>query len=104
MTERNRAASIVNGLDEGLLLLDQDRVILLANPVACQLLAWPADQLLGRPAADVAHGKRPGPRLCCAPSSPAHVPEAPSAATSPNTARKPISALLCRIYSPSTRR
>ncbi|RFP65124.1 HAMP domain-containing protein [Hymenobacter lapidiphilus] len=54
VTERNRAASIVNGLDEGLLLLDQHRVILLANPVACELLGLEADQLLGRPAAEVA--------------------------------------------------
>ena len=54
VTERNRAASIVNGLDEGLLLLDQHRVILLANPVACELLGLEASQLLGRPAAEVA--------------------------------------------------
>ncbi|NVO32071.1 MULTISPECIES: sensor histidine kinase [Hymenobacter] len=54
ITERNRAASIVNGLDEGLLLLDQHRVILLVNPVACELLGLQADQLLGRPAAEVA--------------------------------------------------
>ncbi|MBT9395495.1 HAMP domain-containing protein [Hymenobacter sp. NST-14] len=54
VTERNRAASIVNGLDEGLLLLDQHRVILLANPVACELLGLEAAQLLGRPAQEVA--------------------------------------------------
>ena len=53
VTERNRAASIVNGLDEGLLLLDQDRVILLANPVAQQLLSLSAEQLLGQSAAEV---------------------------------------------------
>ena len=54
VTERNRAASLVNGLDEGLLLLDQHRVILLVNPVACELLGLEAGQLLGRPAAEVA--------------------------------------------------
>ncbi|SET36920.1 HAMP domain-containing sensor histidine kinase [Hymenobacter actinosclerus] len=54
VTERNRAASIVNGLDEGLLLLDQHRTILLANPVACELLGLEASQLLGRPAEEVA--------------------------------------------------
>ncbi|SDY61855.1 HAMP domain-containing sensor histidine kinase [Hymenobacter psychrophilus] len=54
VTERNRAASIVNGLNEGLLLLDQHRTILLANPVACELLGLEASQLLGRPAAEVA--------------------------------------------------
>ncbi|MBF9222762.1 HAMP domain-containing sensor histidine kinase [Hymenobacter ruricola] len=53
ITERNRAASIVNTLDEGLLLLDETRRILLANPVMCELLALPATQLVGRPAATV---------------------------------------------------
>ncbi|WP_460504158.1 histidine kinase dimerization/phospho-acceptor domain-containing protein, partial [Hymenobacter agri] len=53
ITERNRAASIVNTLDEGLLLLDEHRTILLANPVLCELLGLPAEKLLGRPAATV---------------------------------------------------
>ena len=53
-TERSRARSIVNGLDEGLLLLDENRRIILANPIACDLLGLPAEQLLGRPAAEVA--------------------------------------------------
>ncbi|NML64294.1 cell wall metabolism sensor histidine kinase WalK [Hymenobacter sp. RP-2-7] len=53
ITARNRAASIVNTLDEGLLLLDADRRIILANPVMCQLLDLPAEQLLGRPASIV---------------------------------------------------
>ena len=42
ITERNRAASIVSGLDEGLLLLDENRRIILANPVACALLSLPS--------------------------------------------------------------
>ena len=50
ITERNRAASIVNTLDEGLLLLDENRRILLANPVMCELLGLPAEQLVGQPA------------------------------------------------------
>jgi len=54
ITERNRAASIVNSLNEGLLLLDQNRNVLLANPVACQLLGLPVDKLVGRPASTVA--------------------------------------------------
>ena len=54
LTERNRVASIVSGLDEGLLLLDENRHIILANPVACALLSLPADQLVGQPAAAVA--------------------------------------------------
>ncbi|GAB3870604.1 ATP-binding protein [Hymenobacter segetis] len=53
ITERNRAASIVNTLDEGLLLLDENRHILLANPVLCELLGMPVEKLVGRPAATV---------------------------------------------------
>jgi len=53
ITERNRAASIVDTLDEGLLLLDENRRILLANPVMCELLALPAARLVGQPAAQV---------------------------------------------------
>ena len=54
VTERNRARSIVNGLDEGLLLLDENRYIILANPIACGLLNLSEAQLLARPAAEVA--------------------------------------------------
>ncbi|WP_046246067.1 ATP-binding protein [Hymenobacter terrenus] len=54
ITERNRAASIVSGLDEGLLLLDENRRIILANPVACALLSVPVERLLGQAAAAVA--------------------------------------------------
>ena len=53
ITARNRSASIVNTLDEGILLLDENRQILLANPVMCELLAMPAEQLVGRPASVV---------------------------------------------------
>lgn len=54
LTERNRLASVINTLDEGLLLVDQNRVILLANPVAADLLGLPAARLIGRPASEVA--------------------------------------------------
>ena len=54
ITERNRAASVVSGLDEGLLLLDENRRIILANPVACALLSRPVEQLVGQFAAAVA--------------------------------------------------
>lgn len=54
VTERNRARSIVNGLDEGLLLLDSARIIILANPIACDLLGLPVEKLVNHPAADVA--------------------------------------------------
>jgi len=53
ITARNRAASIVNTLDEGILVLDESRRILLANPVMCDLLGQPADHLVGRPASVV---------------------------------------------------
>jgi NtrC-family two-component system sensor histidine kinase KinB len=48
ITARNRSASIVNTLDEGILVLDESRRILLANPVMCELLGLPADRLVGR--------------------------------------------------------
>ncbi|HEX8350110.1 MAG TPA: histidine kinase dimerization/phospho-acceptor domain-containing protein, partial [Hymenobacter sp.] len=54
ITERNRMESIVQSLDEGLLLVDQNRCILLANKVACELLGQSANQLVGRPAEKVA--------------------------------------------------
>lgn len=53
ITERNRAASIVNTLDEGLLLLDESHIILLANPVLREFLGMPVEKLVGRPAATV---------------------------------------------------
>ncbi|OGX90710.1 HAMP domain-containing sensor histidine kinase [Hymenobacter coccineus] len=54
VTERNRARSIVNGLDEGLLLLDENGRILLANPALGELLGLPVAQLVDQLAADVA--------------------------------------------------
>ena len=54
ITERNRVTSIVQTLDEGLLLLDESRRIIVANPVACQLLSLPEKQVLDRPAEEVA--------------------------------------------------
>ena len=52
--ERNRMASVVNSLNEGLLLLDQHEVIILANPVAGEILGMRPAALLGRAAATVA--------------------------------------------------
>ncbi|MCB2377018.1 PAS domain-containing protein [Hymenobacter sp. BT635] len=52
--QRNRMESIVQGLDEGLLLIDQNRRIILVNPVASELLGQPAEALIGRLAAEVA--------------------------------------------------
>ncbi|WP_345056858.1 sensor histidine kinase [Hymenobacter glaciei] len=53
-TERNRMHSLVRSLDEGLLLLDEQRTVVLANPVACDLLGMSLAQLLGRSADAVA--------------------------------------------------
>jgi NtrC-family two-component system sensor histidine kinase KinB len=52
--ERNRLASVVNALDEGLLVVDENRRIIVANPVISRLLGQPATQLTGHPAAEVA--------------------------------------------------
>jgi NtrC-family two-component system sensor histidine kinase KinB len=52
--ERNRLASVVNALDEGLLVVDENRRILVANPVISHLLGVSASQLTGRPAAELA--------------------------------------------------
>jgi len=54
VTQRNRMESIVNSLDEGLLLVDQNNRIILTNRVACELLGTAAAQLLGRDAEEVA--------------------------------------------------
>ncbi|TGD83084.1 ATP-binding protein [Hymenobacter wooponensis] len=54
ITERNRMESLVNSLDEGLLLIDQHRRILLANPTAAELLGVPVAQLVGQPADELA--------------------------------------------------
>ncbi|MBU6122463.1 sensor histidine kinase [Hymenobacter siberiensis] len=53
-TERNRMESLVRSLDEGLLLLDERGTIVLANPVACDLLGLPQSELLDLPATAVA--------------------------------------------------
>ena len=53
-TERNRMDSLVRSLDEGLLLLDEHQTIILANPVACDLLGLRQTELEGQPAAAVA--------------------------------------------------
>ncbi|MBF9140773.1 sensor histidine kinase [Hymenobacter properus] len=53
-TERNRMDSLVRSLDEGLLLLDEHQTIILANPVACDLLGLRPAELEGRSAAAVA--------------------------------------------------
>ena len=46
--------SIVNCLDEGLLLIDQNRRVIVANPVVSNLLGIPLEQLENRAADDVA--------------------------------------------------
>ena len=58
-TERNRMNSLVRSLDEGLLLLDEQRTIVLANPVACDLLGATQQELLGKSADAVAATNEP---------------------------------------------
>ncbi len=52
--ERNRLASVVNALDEGLLVVDESRRILVANPVISRLLRIPVEKLAGRAADELA--------------------------------------------------
>ena len=54
LAERNRAASIVRTLDEGLLLLDENEVVLVANPLACSILSLPERQVIGQAAGALA--------------------------------------------------
>lgn len=54
LAERNRAASIVRTLDEGLLLLDENGLVLVANPLACKLLGLTERQVIGQSAAALA--------------------------------------------------
>ena len=54
LTERNRAASIVQTLDEALLLLDENGRVLMANPPACALLELPEKQVVGASADELA--------------------------------------------------
>ena len=54
ITERNRAASIVQTLDEALLLLDENQRVLMANPPACALLKLTEKQVVGASAEELA--------------------------------------------------
>jgi len=54
MAERNRVTSLVNNLDEGLLLIDENRRVIVANPVAGGLLDLAAEQLVGQSADELA--------------------------------------------------
>lgn len=54
MAERNRAASIVRTLNEGILLLDETGLVLVANPLACQVLGLSERQVVGRSADELA--------------------------------------------------
>jgi NtrC-family two-component system sensor histidine kinase KinB len=81
ITQRNRTDSLVRGLDEGLLLIDQHGLIVLANPVACLLLGQPAKNLLHQPAAEVARHNEMLREWLRALDAPA--PEAPAEASRP---------------------
>jgi len=49
-TERNRMDSLMRSLDEGLLMLDEQGIVVLANPAACSLLGFTQAELLGKSA------------------------------------------------------
>jgi len=86
ITQRNRTDSLVRGLDEGLLLIDQHGLIVLANPVACLLLGQPAKTLLNQPAAVVAsHNEmlREWLRALDAPAAASPAPESMAEASRP---------------------
>ena len=52
-TERSRLESLIEHLDEGLMLLDPDRTVLLANPAARELLGRAAADLVGHRAEEL---------------------------------------------------
>ena len=52
--ERDRLASVVNALDEGLLVVDEYRRVIVANPMMSRLLGTPGAQLMGHSAAELA--------------------------------------------------
>ena len=54
VTERNRVASIVQTLDEALLLLDENQRVLVANPPACALLELSENEVVGTAADELA--------------------------------------------------
>lgn len=54
ITEKNRIDSIITNLDEAIILLDAELKIILANPVACRLLAMPKEKLVNQLAKDIA--------------------------------------------------
>jgi NtrC-family two-component system sensor histidine kinase KinB len=54
VTERNRTSGLVHTLSEPLFLLDPSRRVLVANPAACELLGLSENQLLNRPATELA--------------------------------------------------
>ncbi|WP_303311623.1 ATP-binding protein [Hymenobacter sp. BT730] len=54
-TERSRLESMVEHLDEGLLLVDQSGCVLLANPLARKLLGLRAVDLVGQQIEDLSH-------------------------------------------------
>lgn len=87
ITQRNRTDSLVRGLDEGLLLIDQHGLIVLANPVACLLLGQPAKELLDQPAAAVAQRNemlREWLRALAAPAATETAPTDPAEASRPS--------------------
>ena len=46
--ESNRIRAIVSALGEGVLVVDQDLMVTLANPIAIKLLNLPVEQIVGK--------------------------------------------------------
>ena len=47
--ERNRLQSILESMSDGVIVVDEDRIVLLANPVAREMLEAPDDFVVGQP-------------------------------------------------------
>lgn len=46
-SEREKSEIIINAIDDGVMLLDADRMIRLFNPAACKISGWTADEAMG---------------------------------------------------------
>lgn len=46
-SEREKSEIIINTIDDGVMLLDKERVIRLFNPAAANISGWPADEAIG---------------------------------------------------------
>ena len=85
LTERHRVASIVQTLDEALLLLDENGGVLVANPPACALLGLPEARVVGQAAHHLAETN---------PVMAALLPQLPTAGARPAAEAQPFALTL----------